>query len=146
MNETASKIYVFFVDATEYYCPIEARLISDNVYQLLEDDEFDYEDNCTLFEFGSQDIVETKEEPFKTTFPIQLAYKLIKTGDRRNLQKRLQMQILMEEPEPEVIFDGISSNEIKLLLKIAEESYFTYPGVTDWLEKHKAKIQSMIYP
>lgn len=143
MDETTFKIYVSFVDAIECSFHAKACLISENVYQILEDEEFDYEDNCTLFEFGPQDIVETREAKFEDETVGQLAYKLVKAGDPRNLQKRLQMQILLKKPEPEVIFDGIKPNEIELLIKIANESHFTYPAIQDWLEKHKAKIQSI---
>jgi hypothetical protein len=142
MNTTNSKVYVEFIDAAGYYFPIEASFVSENVYQLLPNDEFDYDDDV-LFAFGSQDTVRVKqlienEKHFPT------AYELIKVGDPRNLQKRLLISILYKKPEPQELLEGVSESEIKSLCKKLEDTDFMYPAIKDWYILHKDKIQSLI--
>lgn len=144
MNESLSKVYVRFIDGVEVYVPVEARLISGDVYQLMPDHNFDYDDNATLFEFGSHDVVRTKEAQWENATLGRVAYELVEAGNSRNLQKRLLTQILLQEPEPQAILDGIDRSEIRLLSQTIEESPFMYPSIKDWLEGNKGKIQSMM--
>ncbi len=57
-----SKVYVRLIDGVGVFIPVEARFISHDVYQLMSDHEFDYEDDAVLFDFGSQDAVNTEEK------------------------------------------------------------------------------------
>ena len=144
MNEVTSKVYVHFIDGVEVFIPVEARLISDDVFQLMPDPEFDYEDDTVLFEFGSQDIVKTKEKQLENGVLGRVAFKLVKAGDTRNLYKRLLTQIVLQAPNPQVILEGIDRSEIKSLLQKIEEAPFMYPSAKDWFVENKDKIQSMM--
>jgi hypothetical protein len=144
MDQVTSKIYVRFIDGVEVYIPVEARLISDDVYQLMPDHEFDYDDDATLFEFGSHDIVRTKEAQWENGTLGRVAYALVEAGDPRNLQKRLLTQILLQEPEPQAIFNGLDRNDIELLLQKIEGASFMYPTIKNWWVGNKGKIQSMM--
>jgi len=73
-----------------------------------------------------------------------VAYELIEAGDPRNLQKRLLTQILVQEPEPQVIFEGVDGNEIESLSQKIEKATFMYPSIKNWLSGNKDKIQGMI--
>ncbi|MBI3173995.1 MAG: hypothetical protein HYZ25_09760 [Chloroflexi bacterium] len=144
MNELTSKVYVHFLDGVEVYIPVDARLISNDSCQLISDDEFDYDDDAVLFEFGSHDIVKIKEVQFESGDFGQVAYELVKAGDGRNLQKRLLFQIALQKPEPQAIFEGIDQSEIRSLYQKIENEPFVYPAVKDWLVLNKEKIQSMM--
>ncbi len=144
MDEVTFKIYVHFLDGVEVYIPVEARLISDNLYQLMSDGEFDYDAVAVLFEFGSQDIVKVKEIRFADGDFGQVAHQLVKAGDSRNLQKRLLLQIALKKPEPKAILEGIDRREIRSLYQKIEEAPFVYPAIKDWLVVNKDKIHSMM--
>lgn len=142
MNSKFSRIYVKFIDGVEFYIPVEASFVSENIYQVMPDDEFDYDDNAVLFEFGSQDIVRVKQLENEIRLPA--AYELVKAGDARNLQKRLLTRILLHAPEPQEFFVGVSQSEIKSLCQKLGEANFVYPDIKNWFTLHKEKIQSLI--
>jgi len=142
MNSTNSRIYIKFIDGVAVYIPIGASLVSENIYRVLPNNEFDYDDNAVFFEFGSQDIVKTKQ--LENGMPLPLAYELVKAGDKRNLQKRLLTQILLHSPEPQVFLAGISQSEIKSLYKKIQESTFVYPDIKKWFALHKERIQNLM--
>src|SRR5690349_20510314 len=105
-------IHVWFVDGVTVGIPVEARFISENTYQILSDSEFDYEDDAILFEFGPQDVVRVRSQQLETGSSALAAYELVEAGDERNLQKRLMFHILMYQPAPRDLFDGISDSDI----------------------------------
>ena len=142
MNSANESVYVKFVDGVEVSIPIHAVLVSENVYQLLADDEFDYEDNTVLFEFGSHDVVKTYPPGGGKRRPT--AYELITAGDERNLQKRLLIQVLLNSPEPQEIFGEVSQNEIKSICQKVEETAFGYPDIKSWFALHKETIKGLI--
>ena len=144
MDEVTSNIYVHFLDGVEVYIPIEARLTSDGTYQLLFDDEFDYDDDSVLFEFGSQDIVKARQKQFENGDFGQVAYELVKAGDIRNSQKRLLFQIALQNPELQELLEGVDQSEIRSLYRKIEEAPFVYPALKDWLVENKDKIESML--
>ena len=110
----------------------------------MSDHEFDYEDDAVLFEFGSQDVVKTKDKKLENGVLVPVASELVKAGDIRNTQKRLLTQIVRQKPEPRAIFEGIDQSEIKLLCQKIEEAPFMYPTIKDWLVANKDKIQGMM--
>ena len=144
MDEITSKIYIRFLDGVDVYIPVDTRRTSDGTYLLMPDDEFDYEDDAVLFEFGNQDVVKAKEIQFENGDVGQVAYKLIKAGDRRNLQKRLLFHLALQTPEPQAIFEGVDRNEIRSLYQKIEQAPFVYPTVKDWFVTNKDKIESMM--
>ena len=142
MNPANARVYVKFVDGVEVFIPIDAVLVSENIYQLLADDEFDYDDNAVLFEFGSRDVVKTY--PPKNENWLPTAYELITAGDERNLQKRLLIRILLNSPEPQEIFGEVSQNEIKSVCQKIEEATFGYPDIKKWFSLHKETIKGLL--
>ncbi len=141
MNSANAKVYVKFVDGVVVYIPIDAVPVSENIYELLANNEFDYDDSTILFEFGRHDIVKTKATEGEKRFPT--AYELIKTGDERNLQKRLLIRILLDSPEPQDIFRGVSQNDIKSICQRIEETNFAYPGITSWFALHEETLEGL---
>ena len=142
MNPANARVYVKFVDGVEVFIPIGAVLVSENVYQLLADEEFDYEDNAVLFEFGSRDVVKTYPSEGEKQLPT--AYELITSGDERNLQKRLLIHILLNSPEPQELLDKVSQNEIKSICQKIEEASFGYPDIKKWFSLHRETIQGLL--
>jgi hypothetical protein len=55
------KIYVRFIDGTNSWVPINAREKSNNLYELLDDQEYNDLDSTELFEFYPGDIVEVED-------------------------------------------------------------------------------------
>ena len=142
MNPANARVYVKFVDGVEVFIPIGAVLVSENVYQLLADEEFDYEDNAVLFEFGSHDVVKTYPSEGEKQLPT--AYELITSGNERNLQKRLLINILLNSPEPQEFFSKVSQDEIKSTYQKIEEATFVYPDIKKWFSLHKETIKELI--
>ena len=128
----AAKIYVRFVDGTNVYIPVDARFVSDNIYQILPDSEFDYDDDATLFEFGPQDIVKVKSQQLAADRSVPVAYELVTVGEKNNLQKRLLFYILMNEPNPQDLLDGVSQQDIASLMSKINEASFMYPTIKEW--------------
>ena len=75
MNPANARVYVKFVDGVEVFIPVDAVLVSENIYQLLADNEFDYDDNAVLFEFGSHDVVKT--HPVLATWVIRRLFGIL---------------------------------------------------------------------
>ena len=142
MNPGNARVYVKFVDGVEVFIPIDAGLVSENIYQLLADNEFDYDDNAVLFEFGSHDVVKTHPPEGEKQLPT--SYELIKAGDERNLQKRLLIHVLLNSPEPKEFFGEVSQNEIKSICQKIEEATFGYPDIKKWFSLHKETIKGLL--
>ncbi len=142
MNPANARVYVKFIDGVEVSIPIDAVLVSENIYQLLADDEFDYDNNAVLFEFGSHDVVKTHPPGSEKQLPT--AYELITAGDVRNLQKRLLIHILLNSPEPQELFGEVSQNEIKSICQKIEEATFWYPDIKKWFSLHKETIKGLL--
>jgi hypothetical protein len=88
--------------------------------------------------------VKTRESQLKNGALARVAYELVEAGDPRNLQKRLLTQILLQEPEPQAIFEGIDQSEIRSLSQKIEEAPFMYPSIKNWFVGNKGKIENMI--
>lgn len=52
-----STIYVRFIDGVNLKIPVQAEQVANDIYRLLPDDEFKYENSNCLFEFGPMDVV-----------------------------------------------------------------------------------------
>jgi hypothetical protein len=71
------KIFVRLIDGVETYIPINAKKISDNKYELLPDEEYEYESPNYLFEFFPGDIVLIEHHKFSDGIIGKLAKQLI---------------------------------------------------------------------
>jgi hypothetical protein len=98
MNNTSTitieTTYVRFIDGTNVYIPIKSKLLNSNSAILLEHNEFDYEDDSILFEFGFNDTIEYREHLLTNGKKVNLAYKLLDLGDNRNILKRILFEII----------------------------------------------------
>lgn len=139
-DATTTKVYVRFVDGTNVAILINAQVVSDGVYQLLQDDEFDYDDNSILFEFGPGDTVGVKSF-YSDSMP--LAHKLIKAGEAHYLPQCLQFHILDKEPDPYEFLKDISKDDIVALLDKIDTAFFVYPTVREWVARHREVIQNL---
>jgi hypothetical protein len=139
-----NKIYVEFVDGVPFCVPVEATFISEGIYQILPNKEFDYEDDSVLFEFGQQDVVRVKVGQFVDGKQALRAYELVESGDQRNLQKRLLSYILMKEIAPFDLLDNVDKNEIRALESKINGADFMYPSIKEWLALHKKEIWSLV--
>ena len=139
-----NRVYVEFVDGVSFYIPVEATCISEDIYQILPDTEFDYEDDGILFEFGQGDIVGVKAGQFADGKQGLRAYELKESGDTRNLQKRLLFYILMHETTPLELLGNVDKDDIKALVGKIDGSDFIYPPIKEWLVLHRESIRSLV--
>ena len=138
------KVYIEFVDGIPVRIPIEAAFISDGIYKILPDTEFDYEEDSVLFEFGERDIVRVKVGQFADGKQALRAYELLENGDQRNIQKRLLFYILMKETAPLDLLENVDRNDIKALKNKIEQAVFMYPSIKEWFGLHGGTIQSLV--
>ena len=61
ISESTDKVYVYFIDGTFTFVPINARHINDTLFEILDDPEYSDIDGSVLFEFYPGDIVEVVE-------------------------------------------------------------------------------------
>jgi hypothetical protein len=138
---TTTKVHVRFVDGISCVIPVNEQLVSDDVYQILQDDEFVYDDYAVLFEFDPGDIVSGK--PFyNDSAPI--AYKLIKAGNVHNLTQHWQFTNLDEQPDPGELLIDISIDDVIALLDKINPAFFEYPIIKQWVSHHQEVIQYQI--
>lgn len=80
---TISKIYVQLLDGSTAWVPINGKQIADNVYQVLDDPEFDgWEDHpLYIFEFYPGDLIELVEHTFSDGQIGLVAGRLVKEGE-----------------------------------------------------------------
>ena len=139
-----NRIYVEFVDGGPVHIPVEAAFISEDIYQILPDMKFDYEDDSVLFEFGEQDIVRVKAGQFVDGKQALRACELMESGDKRNLQKRLLLYILMQKTTPLDLLSNIHKNDIRALESKIDGATFMYPSVREWLVLHKEAVHKLL--
>jgi hypothetical protein len=134
-------VFVRFIDGVNVSIPIQSKYISENTYELLPNIEFDFNDKTILFEFGPNDIVETK--PSKS-FSGLIASKLIKAGNNNNSFKRLLFYILNDDltfAEAKNIFN---KSDLEKLSNFIESDGFVYPPIKDFFEINKTNLIEFI--
>jgi hypothetical protein len=139
-----TRIYIRFLDGVYVRIPVEARLINDDIYQVMPNKEFeyfDYEDDGTLFEFGALDVVKVKPSPLVSSDTILVANELVEEGEKGNLQKRLLFRIESDQPDPRVLLMNVNSKDIVALLQKIDTAPFMYPAIMDWISIHRETIE-----
>ena len=147
MNRDINKdktIYVEFIDGTNVFVPIPSKYISENVYELLSTDEFDFEDKTILFEFGPGDIVEVKINKFESGESGFIANKLVKSGNKDNSFKRLLFYILNDSLTfEEALIEFGKTDLIKLIDFVVSEG-FVYSTIKQFVEKYRDEIEALL--
>ena len=135
------KIYIHFVDGTDAYIPVDTEIISENAYKLLPNDEFDYEDDTILFEYGAGDIVTAEMHKFESGDTNLKASKLIVSGSEQNDYKRMLFYILRNEPNPSNLSNLFNKS---IILRLLQDRDLKYPTLVHWFNKHRLAIQSLV--
>jgi hypothetical protein len=143
-------VYVHFVDSIGVNKPVNAHVISDDIYQILLDIEYGLDiedesnDDMVLFEFGPGDIVGVK--PYHSNFgdSVPLAYKLIKAGDLHNSPKCLQFRILEKNPDPYELLQDLKKEDVLALLNKVNTEDLVYPAIKEWIARNQEIIQNLI--
>ncbi|MBK6913701.1 MAG: hypothetical protein IPH11_08525 [Ignavibacteriales bacterium] len=134
-------IYVRFIDGGNVSIPIQSKYISENTYELLPNIEFDFNDKTILFEFGPEDIVETK--PSKSHSGL-VASILIKPGNQNNSFKRLLFFILNDDLTFDEAKSTFNKSDLGKLNGFIESDGFVYPRIKDFFEKYKIDLQEYL--
>jgi len=140
MNESIKNIFVRFIDGTNVFIPIQGQIISEGIYELLPNDEFNYEDKNILFEFGSGDTVEVKLNKFDDGKSGLMANRLVKLGNSNNSFKRLAFSILYYSLSFNEAIKLFDKSDIIKLVNFIEGKDFVYPAIKEFVEKNKKRI------
>jgi len=143
MIPSSSQIYVRFVDGTDVMIPVNGRPVSENVYELMPHDEFDYHDEVILFQYGAGDIVEVVTIQFEGGHQGLLADRLVGCGNARNTYKRILYCILHDNPELNELVSTFDKKEVLRICEAASESHVVYPAIQDWLNTHRQALKEM---
>jgi hypothetical protein len=147
-NSKQTEIYVHFLDGALAFIPIPAIYIKNTEYEILENSEFDYEDDSILFEFGPGDNVKTK--PKKCDYPkpegkiYPAAYELVKSGNIQNSYKRLLFNIVYLNPEPSVFIPQFPKLDFQKLMTQNQKNEFKYLGITNWIKQYRIEIEEFL--
>jgi hypothetical protein len=130
MKSNQKKIYINYLDGVHVFIPVDAIELNNNEYEIQNNEDFDYEDNSILFEFGPGDIVKLKMIN-SNSGKIEIANELIKNGDKRNIGKRFLYYLSMDIPIENHFTKEIINNLIK---EIPFEDWI-YPAARERLNK-----------
>ncbi|MGE5621300.1 MAG: hypothetical protein ACM3U0_01870 [archaeon] len=136
-------IYVRFIDGVNVKIPVQAEQVSDDIYQLLPNEEFEYENSTCLFEFGPGDIVRVMKDKDSANSDL-LAYSLIKQGDKRNALTKLLFHIMHDNLSFEDVQNRFSTDDIKNLLPLKDKGNSIYPQIRVFVENNYLEIQGLM--
>ena len=97
MKSGDCRIYIRYVDGAEALVPVPARQPPNGSFEILPADDFDFDDDSILFEFGPGDVVVAEDRELRNGSVQRVATRLV-TGDSRNIFKRMLLSILLDKP------------------------------------------------
>ncbi len=131
------KIYIQLLDGSTAWAPVDAKRISDNIYEILEDKEYtDYVHPLYLHEFYPGDIVELGQHTFENGTIGQVAKKLVKKGhwtDREYNVFKFNAtlgQIAIDKKTADLYLNEIKRFKIEYL-----NGQFFYPSLIETVDK-----------
>ncbi|MGJ7523078.1 hypothetical protein ACSFA0_21530 [Variovorax sp. LT1P1] len=141
MNETVeTEIMMPFVEGTEVYIPVKCHMIGEGVIRVLENDEFDYEDQSVIFEFGPHDTVRTASREFSDGTVKETAFELVSSGDNRNDEKRMLLAILRENVGLSVLIERFGKEKVWAFVENHRTLKSPYPGIQNWFLRNTNAI------
>jgi hypothetical protein len=133
------KIYIQLLDGSTAWIPINAKLISDNQYKILDDKEFtDYVDPLYLHEFYPGDIVEISFLKFHDGNSVQVAQKIIAIRNWPDRQfNEFKFKATLGQLNINIQTAEKYKTQIDRLIKEHSGGQFFYPKLIEVAEKLK---------
>lgn len=130
------KIYIRLIDGTETWVPINARVINNNQFEIIENPEFTDLDANELYEFLPGDIVELEDHIFQDGTSEKVAKKLISKGhwtDRNYMDFRFKatLGLLKIDKKTALIYE----KEIERIQKEKSTGQVFYPSIIETVDK-----------
>ena len=133
---TIQKIYIRLIDGTETWVPINAKLINNDQFEIIENSEFTDLDTNELFEFFPGDIVELENHVFQDGTSATVAKKLISKGqctDRNYMDFRFKATLGLLKINKETA--QIYRQEIERVKKEKSTGQIFYPSIIETVDK-----------
>lgn len=133
---TIQKIYIRLIDGTETWIPINAKLIDNDQFEIIENPEFTDLDTNELYEFLPGDIVELENHVFKNGTSGKVAKKLISKGqwtDRNYMEFKFKAALGLLNIDN--ITAQLYQQEIERVKKEKSTGQFFYPAIIDTVDK-----------
>jgi len=124
------------IDGTEVWVPIDAKLVQDDQFEIIENADFNNLDINELYEFFPGDIVESEQHIFMDGSKGQIAKKLISKGqwpDRKFYEfkfKATNGQLNIDKTTIQNYHD-----EIERIKKEYSAGQFFYPAIIETIDK-----------
>jgi hypothetical protein len=133
---TIQKIHIRLIDGTETWIPINAKLINNDQFEIIENPEFMDLDINELYEFLPGDIVELENHVFQNGSSGKVAKRLISKGhwtDRNYMDFKFKatLGLLKIDKETAQIFQ----QEIERVKKEKSTGQFFYPAIIETIAK-----------
>lgn len=129
-----------------FYASVRCERLTDESYRILVDEFFEPDDYSQLYKFGPGDVVSGEIEsvnPGET--PLLVARELIRSGSKTNDAKRILFVILEENPEPSSLLRVHGKTAVRdLLTKMEQKDVWMYPGVLDYINRHREVLEGAI--
>lgn len=124
------------IDGTKVWVPIDAKLIQDNQFEIIENAEFDNLDTNELYEFLPGDIIELENHTFKDGTKGKAAKKLVSKGqwkdrDYNEFKFKAALGLLKIDKKTAQKF----KQEIDRFKKEKLSGLFSYPSIVDIVKK-----------
>jgi hypothetical protein len=126
------EIYLSVIDGVQVWVPTKAKLLSDNQYLLLNNNEFDCTDYSSLPEFIPGDTITAGQKPFDTGDTKKIAIKLIspsKHPDKSFFDFLYQATTGYLQPD-KITYDKFRNEITRVKVEFSEGRYF-YPSILD---------------
>ena len=141
MNDQIHRVYVDTIEGTTCMMPCPARATSPDTYELLSDDNFEFDEDYMLFEYGPGDTVTAKEEVDQDGTNILTARDLVRSGGTKNDLKRLLYRVCATKPDIAIIFRDFTKNQLRDLLDYVESAGFIYPEIREWVTTNASALE-----
>jgi hypothetical protein len=133
---TVQKIYIRLMDGTECWVPINAKLINNDQFEVIENPEFMHSETIELYEFFPRDIVQTENHAFQNGRSEKVAKRLISKGhwpDRNYLDFKFKATsgLLKNDKETALIYQ----HEIDRVRNEQSTGQFFYPLLIETVDK-----------
>lgn len=137
MTLTTQRVYVHLIDGTDIWIPVNARIVQDNQYEILDDSEFkDDADPNYLFKFYPGDIVEIGTHTFEDGKKGVVAKKLISQGQWQN---RKYNDFLFKATLGQLNIDTYTADKYRDEVERVKEEQSAgqafYPAIVDTIDK-----------
>ena len=133
---TIQKIYIRLIDGTETWVPVNAKLINNDQFEIIENSELTVIDTNELYEFLPGDIVEIENHVFQNGTNGKVAKKLISKGhwtDRNYMDFKFKATLGLLKIDKKTA--QMYQKEIERVKMDKSTGQFLYPSIIETVDK-----------